>query len=146
MFVVSVQASLYLSELQSAVACLVLAATASLSVAVIPGFIGSISVSAEVMASRHCARSSLIISSGSQAALGPAERNRISAAFSTSCLLMWVILCELYLCSSVAGPAGFDAPMPSEKVTTRNGFATVPLLRATCRDAMSMIQTASSRQ
>jgi len=37
------------------------------------------------------ARSSLIISSGSQAALGPAERNRISATLSDSCLLISII-------------------------------------------------------
>src|SRR5262249_50370939 len=43
------------------------------------------------MASLHWERSSLIISSGSQAALGPAERNRISATLSESCLLISII-------------------------------------------------------
>jgi hypothetical protein len=79
---VTVKPSLYLSVLHSAVASLTLASTALRSGIVNAGFIGSINVTADVMASLHWARSSLIISSGSQAALGPAERNRISATFS----------------------------------------------------------------
>src|SRR5262245_60509469 len=95
------------------------------------------------MASLHCARSSLIISSGSQAALGPVERNKISAALSVSCLLMLIILVGVncYFDSSVAGPVGFDGPLPSEKVTTRDGLVTVGIVRTTCRDPTSMTET-----
>src|SRR5262249_8679593 len=53
--------------------------------------------------------------------------------------------CQVYLCSRVAGPAGFDGPIPSEKVTTRNGLATVGIVCATCRDSMSMAETELSR-
>ena len=56
-----------------------------------------------------------------------------------------MVLVGFYLCSSVAGPAGFDAPMPSENVTTRNGLVTVAMVRATCREAISMTETESSR-
>jgi hypothetical protein len=45
----------------------------------------------------------------------------------------------------VAGPAGFDGPIPSEKVTTRNGLVTVGIVRATCRDPMSMTETEFSK-
>src|SRR5262249_58589676 len=100
-----------------------------------------------VIASLHCARSSLIISSGSQATLGPAERNKIRAALSVSCLLMLIILvgANCYFGSSVAGPAGFDGPTVSEKGTTRNGLVTVGILRTTCRERTSMTETEFSK-
>src|SRR5262249_16945549 len=91
-FAVNVEAVLYLSELQRTVASLILASTVLRSGVVNAGLIGSINVTAEAIAFLHWARSSLIISSGSQAALGPAERNRISAAFSTNSLLICIIL------------------------------------------------------
>src|SRR5215510_418525 len=53
--------------------------------------------------------------------------------------------CELYLCSRVAGPAGFDGPIPSEKVTTRNGLVTVAIVRTTCRNPMSITETELSK-
>src|SRR5919201_956561 len=136
------------SELHSAVASLSLLSTVLRSGAASAGLRGSISATAEVMASLHCARSSLIISSGSQAALGPAERNRIRAAWSVSCLLMLIIILVGVTCffsSSVPGPAGFDGPLPSEKVTTRNGLVTVGIVRTTCRDRTSMTETEFSK-
>src|SRR5919201_1501120 len=135
------------SELHSAVASLSLLSTVLRSGAASAGLRGSISATAEVIASLHCARSSLIISSGSQAALGPAERNKIRAAWSVSCLLMVIILvgANCYFCSSVAGPAGFDGPSSSEKVTTRNGLVTVEIVRTTCRDRTSMTETEFSK-
>src|SRR5947209_6828641 len=52
---------------------------------------------------------------------------------------------DIYFRPRVAGPVGFDGPMPSEKVTTRNGLVTVGIVRTTCRDATSMTETELSR-
>jgi hypothetical protein len=52
---------------------------------------------------------------------------------------------ELHLCSRVAGPGGFDGPIASEKVTTRNGLVTVAIVRATCRNRMSITETEFSK-
>jgi hypothetical protein len=41
----------------------------------------------------------------------------------------------------VAGPTGLDGPMPSPKVATRCGFATVENVRTTCRAPTSITET-----
>lgn len=68
-------------------------------------------------------------------------------ARSLRCLLISIILigASFHWCSRVVGPAGFDAPMPSAKVTTRNGLATVAIVRMTCLDPTSMIETELSK-
>src|SRR6516162_4765203 len=85
------QPSVYLSALHSAVPSLILPSMELRSDEVSCGFNGSIRPAAEAMASLHWSRSALIISSGSQAILGPAERNRIRAALSDGCLLISII-------------------------------------------------------
>src|ERR1700730_10949698 len=42
-----------------------------------------------------------------------------------------LIVSELHLIVSVAGPTGLDGPIPSPKVATRLGFATVEKVRTT---------------
>src|SRR5262249_49005161 len=80
---------------------------------------------------------------GWRAAVRPAKRKKFRAAWSVSFVLILILPvgANCYLCSSVAGPAGFDGPSSSEKVTTRNGLVTVGIVRTTCRDATSMTET-----